>query len=69
MDELNKKLSKNLEESQAMIEKLITNLNDKSEINLDIDSLNEIVRNLKSELVKLKDLDSIEEEQFKLTQI
>ena len=45
-----------------MIEKLITNLNDKSEINLDIDSLNEIVRNLKSELVKLKDLDSIEEE-------
>tara|TARA_Y100000816_G_scaffold21136_2_gene13666 strand:- start:683 stop:871 length:189 start_codon:yes stop_codon:yes gene_type:complete len=62
MDELNKKLSKNLEESQAMIEKLITNLNDKSEINLDIDSLNEIVRNLKSELVKLKDLDSIEEE-------
>ena len=62
MDELNKKLSKNLEESQAMIEKLITNLNDKSEINLDIDSLNEIVSNLKSELVKLKDLDSIEEE-------
>ena len=62
MDELNKKLSKNLEESQAMIEKLITNLNDKSEINLDTDSLNEIIHKLKSELVKLKNLDSIEEE-------
>ena len=62
MDELYKKLSKNLEESQAMIEKLITNLNDKSEINLDTDSLNEIIHKLKSELVKLKNLDSIEEE-------
>ena len=31
MDELKKKLSKNLEESQSMIEKLIRNLNDKSE--------------------------------------
>ncbi|GIR20354.1 hypothetical protein CM15mP35_06150 [bacterium] len=62
MDELKKKLSKNLEESQAMIEKLIRNLNDKSEINNDIDSLNEVVHNLKSELVKLKDLNSIEEE-------
>ena len=62
MDELNKKLSKNLEESQAMIEKLITNLNDKSEINLDTDSFNEIIHKLKSELVKLKNLDSIEEE-------
>tara|TARA_B100002052_G_C15664514_1_gene498888 strand:+ start:541 stop:729 length:189 start_codon:yes stop_codon:yes gene_type:complete len=62
MDELNKKLSKNLEESQAMIEKLIRNLNDKSEINLDTDSLNEIIHKLKSELVKLKNLDSIEEE-------
>ena len=62
MDELNKKLSKNLEESQAMIEKLITNLNDKSEINLDTDSLNQIIHKLKSELVKLKNLDSIEEE-------
>ena len=62
MNELKKKLSKNLEESQAMIEKLITNLNDKSEINLDTDSLNEIIHKLKSELVKLKNLDSIEEE-------
>ena len=62
MDELKKKLNKNLEESQAMIEKLITNLNDKSEINLDTDSLNEIIHKLKSELVKLKNLDSIEEE-------
>tara|TARA_B100001121_G_scaffold62165_1_gene54595 strand:- start:32 stop:220 length:189 start_codon:yes stop_codon:yes gene_type:complete len=62
MDELNKKLSKNLEESQAMIEKLITNLNDKSEINLDTNSLNEIIHKLESELVKLKNLDSIEEE-------
>ncbi len=62
MNELKKKLSKNLEESQAMIEKLITNLNDKSEINLDTDSFNEIIHKLKSELVKLKNLDSIEEE-------
>ena len=62
MDELNKKLSKNLEESQAMIEKLIRNLNDKSEINNDIDSLHDVVDNLKNELVRLKDLNSIEEE-------
>ena len=62
MNELKKKLSKNLEESQAMIEKLITNLNDQSEINLDTDSFNEIIHKLKSELVKLKNLDSIEEE-------
>ena len=62
MDELKKKLNKNLEESQAMIEKLITNLNDKSEINLDTNSLNEIIHKLESELVKLKNLDSIEEE-------
>ena len=46
MDELKKKLSKNLEESQSMIEKLIRNLNDKSEINNDIDSLHEVVHNL-----------------------
>ncbi len=62
MDELKKKLSKNLEESQSMIEKLIRNLNDKSEINNDIDSLHEVVHNLKNELVRLKDLNSIEEE-------
>ena len=62
MDELKKKLNKNLEESQAMIEKLIRNLNDKSEINLDTNSLNEIIHKLESELVKLKNLDSIEEE-------
>tara|TARA_Y100001936_G_scaffold249714_1_gene300726 strand:- start:796 stop:996 length:201 start_codon:yes stop_codon:yes gene_type:complete len=62
MDELKKKLNKNLEESQAMIEKLIRNLNDKSEINNDIDSLHDVVDNLKNELVRLKDLNSIEEE-------
>ena len=45
-----------------MIEKLIRNLNDKSEINNDIDSLHEVVHNLKNELVRLKDLNSIEEE-------
>ena len=62
MDELKKKLSKNLEESQSMIEKLIRNLNDKSEINNDIDSLHEVVHNLKNELVRLNDLNSIEKE-------
>ena len=62
MDELKKKLSKNLEESQSMIEELIRNLNDKSEINNDIDFLHEVVHNLKNELVRLKDLNSIEEE-------
>ena len=62
MNELKKKLNKNLEESQAMIEKLIRNLNDKSEINNDIDSLHDVVDNLKNELVRLKDLNSIEEE-------
>ena len=62
MDELKKKLSKNLEESRAMIEKLIRNLDDNSKINPDIDSLNEIVHNLESELIRLKNVNSIEEE-------
>ncbi len=62
MDELKKKLSKNLEESQALIEKLIRNLDDNFEINPDIDSLNEIVHNLESELIRLKNINSIEEE-------
>ena len=62
MDELKKKLSKNLEESQALIEKLIRNLDDNFEINPDIDSLNELVHNLESELIRLKNINSIEEE-------
>ena len=62
MDELKKKLSKNLEESQAMIDNLILNLNEKSQSENALEHLNDIVENLKSELLKLKDLSSFEEE-------
>ena len=62
MDELKKKLNKNLEESQAMIDNLILNLNEKSQSDNDLEHLNDIVENLKSELLKLKDLSSFEEE-------
>ena len=62
MDELKKKLSKNLEESQSMIDNLILNLNEKSQSENGLEHLNDIVENLKSELLKLKDLSSFEEE-------
>ena len=62
MDELKKKLNKNLEESQAMLENLFINLNEKSHHDENLKYLNDIVNNLKNELIKIKDLSSTEEE-------